>query len=156
MSSWDDVGTTAWLSDNLRLLLIVFIDLVVVVGFPGHDGLLGEIKRGWRGLDRPLQTGGAPRVVGRGFAVSHRPQEIHHRQKITDRENGRASSRKHVEHLILRRILPVTARHTEIAEDKLREECQIESDKYDQRCQAGPSFGIEPAGNLGPPEMHAT
>src|SRR5215469_49647 len=156
MSSWDAVGTTAWLSDNLRLLLIIFVDLVVVVGFPGYDGLLGKIERGRRRLHSPLQTSGAPRVIGRGFAVTHRPQEIDHRQEIAHGKNRRARGREHIEHLILGRILPVAARHAQIAEDELREEGKIESEKYDQRSQTGQSFGIEPARNFGPPEMHAT
>src|SRR3954469_1751752 len=88
MSSWDDAGTTAWLSDNLRLLLVPFVDLVVVVGFPSHDGLLREIESGRRRLDRPLEASGFPRIVRRGLAVAHRPQKINHRQQVADSQNG--------------------------------------------------------------------
>ena len=37
--------------------------------------------RRWR---LPLQAGGVPRIVGRGLAVAHRPQEVDHGQQVTD------------------------------------------------------------------------
>ena len=34
----------AWLSDNFDLLLVAGVDLVVVVGFPSHDGFFSKLK----------------------------------------------------------------------------------------------------------------
>src|SRR3974390_3781076 len=70
--SWgDEVETTVWLSDNLRLLRITPVDLLVVVGFPGHDRLLWEVERGRRRLHRPFQTGGPPPGYGRARCRKH-------------------------------------------------------------------------------------
>ncbi len=52
-------------------------------------------------------------------------------------------------------ILPVAARHSQVAQNELREERQVESDEHDQRGQTAQPFGIHAAGNLRPPEMHA-
>src|SRR6202034_3274835 len=143
-----------WLSDNMGLLLLTGVDLVVVIGFPGDDGFFLEVKSwGWRGR-LPLEAGGVPRIVGSGLAVTHRPEEINHGQKISHAEDGRPGGREHVEHLEFLRILIVAARHAEVAEDELREEGQVESQKHNQSGEPCPAFGIEASRNLGPPEMH--
>ena len=43
----------------------------------------------------------------------------------------------------------------EVAEDELREECEVESDEDDQRCEACPAFRIQASGNFRPPEVEA-
>ena len=52
-------------------------------------------------------------------------------------------------------VIVITPRHAHVAEQELREECEIEADENDQRGQARPAFGIEPSGNFRPPEMHS-
>src|SRR5215472_15579324 len=115
------------------------VDLVVVVGFPGHDGFLFEIECCRRGLRSPLESGGIPGIVRCGLAVTHRPEEVDHRQEITDAEDGCTGGREYVEHLKLGRILVHAPRHAQVAENELREEGQIESEEYDERGQAGPT-----------------
>jgi hypothetical protein len=51
--------------------------------------------------------------------------------------------------------LVVAARHAEVAEDELREERQVKSNKNDESGEPGPAFRIQLAGNFRPPEMHA-
>src|ERR1700736_3870212 len=110
-------------------------DVLVVVSFPiDHRGTL-KIESRWRRRRLPLQPGRAPGIGGGKFTVAHRPQEIDHGQQVTHGKDGRAGRRKHVQHLELRRILPVTARHAEIAQDELREERQVEADEDNQRRQ---------------------
>src|ERR1700704_2382198 len=63
----------AWLSLNGASKIVLRLNLVVVVGFPGYDRGLVEIK-GWRwrrGL--PLQPGRAPRIRIGDRAVAQRP-----------------------------------------------------------------------------------
>src|SRR5258708_29830865 len=50
----------------------------------------------------------------------------------------------------------IAARHSEVAENELREERQVEADKGDERGQFGPAFGIHASGDLRPPEMHSS
>src|ERR1700737_3548480 len=121
--------TAMGLSANTHLLRSG--NVLVVVGFPiDHRGAL-EIESGRRRRGLPLQTGRPPGICGGNFTVAHRPQEIDHGQQIADGKDRRAGRREHVQHLELRRILPVAARHAEIAQDELREEGQVESDEYD-------------------------
>src|SRR5690349_10098108 len=76
------------------------------------------VARRWR-RRLPLEPGRTPRVRGRGLAVPERPEEIGHRQDVAEPEDRRARRREDVQHLELRRILPVPARHPEVAEDEL-------------------------------------
>src|SRR5215468_11205931 len=77
--SWASPSTVAGGLVCNRHPLAVLIDFVVVVGFPGHDWLPFKVVGCRRRRNRPLQSGGVPRIVGGGFTVAHRPQEIHHR-----------------------------------------------------------------------------
>ena len=45
-----------------------------------------------------------------------------------------------LQHLKLRRIGRVAARHSQVAQNELREEGQIESDKDDQRRESSPTL----------------
>src|SRR5215469_7136022 len=132
----------AWLSDNVSLLRLMCVEFVVVIRFPSHDRFLIEIEGSRRRLRLPLEPGGVPRIVGRGLAVPHRPEEVDHRQKIADTEHGRSGRREHVENLELGRICVHASRHAEIAENELREERQVESEEDDQSGQPRPTFGI--------------
>ena len=50
----------------------------------------------------------------------------------------------------------VATRHTEVAQNELRKEGQMEANEYHQSREAGPSFRIEPPGDFRPPEMNAS
>src|SRR5580700_8470196 len=52
-------------------------------------------------------------------------------------------------------VIVITPRHAHVAEHELREKGEVEADENDQRGQTCPAFGIQLAGNLGPPEMHS-
>src|SRR5271155_3711581 len=86
-------STTAGLAGKRNLLFSSFWNclwnflgnlahIVVVIGFPGYDGLLVEIEGWWRRGGLPLQAGGVPWVRGSGLAVAHGPHEVDHGQKI--------------------------------------------------------------------------
>src|SRR5207247_502453 len=71
------------------------------------------------------------------------------------REN-RSSCRRHdIQHLELRRICVISPRHSEIAENKLWEEREVESDENHQRRESRPAFRIELSADLRPPEVNA-
>src|SRR5215471_534505 len=91
----------AWLSDNLRNLLVALVDLVVVVGFPGHDRFFREIESCGRRLCLPLESGSVPRIVGSGLAITHGPEEVDHGKQIADAENGCARGGEDIENLEL-------------------------------------------------------
>src|SRR5439155_1891511 len=76
-------------------------------------------------------------------------------QQVADRQDRGARGREHVVDLKLRRIDVVSPRHTEVAQDVLREEGQIEAEEDRQGGQLGPAFGIEPSGDLRPPEVQS-
>ena len=46
--------------------------------------------------------------------------------------------------------------HSHVTKNKLREEGQVETKEDKNRRDLSPVFGIQPAGNLGPPVMQAT
>src|SRR5580658_7037588 len=121
-------------------------NLFVVVGFPRHFWLFLEIESGRRRSGLPLQTSRAPRVIRGNFPVTHGPQEINHGQNVSDRQNGRTRGRKHIQHLEFRGILPVAARHSHIAENKLREESQVKASKHQQSGKPAPRFRIHSSG----------
>src|SRR5581483_1207258 len=140
---------------SLKRYLLRHRDLVVVVSFPSNFWGFVKIKSGGRRLRRPLQTRSSPRIVTCRFAVSQRPQQINHGQNITYGKYRRASCREDIQHLELRWILPIAARHAQITKNKLREECEIKSYENDQRRKTAPSLWIHASSNLGPPEMQA-
>src|ERR1700674_5756518 len=117
-------------------------NILVVVSFPiDHRGTV-KIKSWWRRKSHPLQAGSAPGIVRRNFSIAHGPQEIHHRQKISDRENSGSGGRENVQPLEFRRILPVAARHPQVAQDELGEKCQVESQEHNDGSQPAQRFRI--------------
>src|SRR5579863_2557274 len=74
---WESVGAALGIAVvELSLnghLRVRRVQLLVVVGFPGHDRLLLKIVSGGRRRRFPFEAGGVPRIVGRGLAVAHRP-----------------------------------------------------------------------------------
>src|ERR1035437_3660066 len=110
-------------------------------------------RRRRRGL--PFESGGAPGVGRSHLAVAQGPDEVDHGNHVADGQDASARGGEDVEHLKLRRVGVVAARHPEIAQDELREEGQVEAQEDDQRGELGPSLGIHASGHLGPPEVHA-
>src|SRR5207248_2927841 len=125
----------------------------VVVGFPGDDWALLKIKGRRRRGRLPFQARSSPRIIARNFAVTQRPEQVNHRQDVSHGENGGAGDRQDVQNLKFGWISMVAAWHAGPAENELREEGEIESDKDDQGGQAAPTFGIHAAGNFRPPEV---
>src|ERR1039458_6092178 len=148
-------GKSRWLELSLNVELLRSGNVLVIVSLPRDFRGVIKIESRRRRSRHPFQAGSAPGVGVGNFSVAHRPQEIHHREKVSDRENGGTGSGEHVQHLEFRRILPVPARHSQVAKDELREKCQVEADKHDHRSQPAPSLGIHSAGNFRPPEVHA-
>src|SRR5580692_11750924 len=129
-------------------------DLFVVVSFPRHFWRFLKVESGRRRSSLPFQTGRAPRVIRSNLPVTHRPQEIDHGQNVSDRQNGRACSRENVQDLEFWRVLPVTARHSHVSENKLRKKGEVKTGKHEQRRKPAPPFRIHAARNFRPPEMH--
>src|SRR5579863_6330506 len=50
----------------------------------------------------------------------------------------------------------IAARHAEIAENELREKGQVKANEQGDRSGLGQPLGIQPAGDLGPPEVQST
>src|ERR1035441_1240798 len=75
---------------------------------------------------------------------------------MADGQHAGTGGRQHVQHLKLGRILPVAARHADVAENELGEEGQVEADEHEQRRKFCPAFRIHAAADLRPPEMHAS
>ena len=61
-----------------------------------------------------------------------------------------------MQHLKFFRICRIAARHPEIAKNKLREKCQIETDKNDDGRKPRKPFGIHFSTDFRPPVMHAS
>src|SRR3954470_7335803 len=118
---------------------------LVFVRSPRDDWRLGKIPCRWRRRGRPLQASSAPRIVARDAAIAERPYQVRHRNQVADAEDRGACRRKHVQRLELRRVCVVPARHTQVAEDELREERQIEPEKYDSGANLGEEFVVEPS-----------
>src|SRR6202161_2350 len=146
----------ARLSCNGSLQFLWFRNLVVVISFPGDRGGLVKIKGRRRRGGFPFETSGSPGIVTGERSVAQRPEQVDHGQQITYREDAGAGRREHVQHLKLRRVLPVAARHPKVAENKLRKEGQVETDEHKQRRQLSPSFGIHASGHLRPPEVQTS
>ena len=88
----------------------------------------------------------AERVVAGARAASQRPGEVDQRQQVADRQHAGAGRREQVEHLELRRIRVIAARHALDAQQELREEGQVEADEHEHRGDARPA----PRGTCGP------
>src|SRR6516162_10316146 len=123
-----------WISlvANRKLL---FRQVLVVVGFPGHNRCLVKVVRGRRRRRHPLQSHCIPGIWSRFWTVAQRPQEVDHGQHIAHGQDRRSRGGKHVQHLELRRIGVVTAWHTHVAQNELREEGQVETYEHQERRQ---------------------
>src|SRR6267378_5480531 len=125
--------------------------VIVVVRLPSDFGRDIEIFWERRRGRLPFEAGAGPGIGAGHFTVAHGPSEINHRQQVAQREDGSSGSGHYIEHLKFRRIAGVAAGHAQIAENELREECEIEAQKQSNRSDAGQKFRIQLAGNLGPP-----
>src|ERR1700732_2479665 len=101
----------------------------VLVGLLVDHHRVVEVEGRRRRGGRPLQPLRAPRVGPCLLAVEQRVEEVAERQQVADTQDRGAGGREHVPHLELGRVLPVAARHAEVAEDELREEGQVEADE---------------------------
>src|SRR5215472_8427305 len=134
--------------------LLINLGLVfIVVSFPSNHRCLVKVMRRLRRWCHPLQTYGMPRIWSGVLAISQRPHEVNHWQHIPDRQHGRASGGQHVEYLELRWIRVVAAWHSQVADNELREKCQVKTNKHKQRRELRPSLRIQLAGHLRPPEV---
>src|SRR5438552_2733498 len=106
---------------------------LVFVRFPSHFRSFVEVEGWWWRRGPPLEACCLPGIVFCDFAIAQRPQQVRHWQEISNRKDGRTRSRKHVQHLKFRRILPVAPRHSQISENELRKECQVETEEHDKR-----------------------
>src|SRR6185437_13908894 len=145
-----------WLSNGLYLVMSLVCQPVVVVGFVVHDWNLGEVFGQRRRLYLPLQARRLPGIVAGNFPVLQRPRQIEHWQQVADAEDGSTCGREHIQHLEICRIRCIAARHSKIAKNKLRKECDDEPNEGDDGGCFGNAFRIHAAGNLGPPEMHSS
>src|SRR5436190_22361613 len=50
----------------------------------------------------------------------------------------------------------IAARHSQVANDKLGKECEIETDKHDQCGELSEFFRVQSSGNLWPPIMQSS
>src|SRR6266850_8593483 len=90
------------------------------------------------------------------FAIAHRPDEVDCRDQHAKSEDRCACRREHIEHLKLRRVSVITARHAHKTGDKLGHEGQIKPNEDHESSEASPSFRIHPPRNLWPPVMQTT
>ena len=56
----------------------------------------------------------------------------------------------------LRRVFVIAARHASDAEEKLREEREVETEKQEDGGELRPPLWIQPPGDFRPPEMNAS
>src|ERR1700690_446832 len=107
--------------------------MLEIVGLPGdyRSGL--EILGRWRRCGLPLEASRGPRIRAGPRSIAHRPNEIANRQQITQAQNRGSRGGKNVEHLKLRRIRGVAPRHSQVAQNELRKERQVETDEQKNR-----------------------
>src|SRR5579884_4030906 len=106
------IRSCAWLpADNgfLPWDLDILRQIAVVVRFGCDDWRLVEVVRGRRRWDGPLQAGSIPRVIASARAILQRPGEVEQWQQVADTEDGSSGGGQHIQHLELRRILPIAA-----------------------------------------------
>src|SRR5271168_3816512 len=127
-------GLGRLLSDDLFSRLLVF-EPRVVISFMVHNGNLRKVLLQRRRLQLPFKAGGLPGIIARNRSILQGPRQIQERHHVADPENCRSGGRENIQDLELRRIGVVTARHSQIAKDELREERKIEADERDDRRQ---------------------
>src|SRR5579875_723781 len=120
-----EMGVVVAVSDTGYLLLLMALEPFVVVSFMIHDRNFREVLRERRRLRLPLEAGGLPGIVPGDFPVLKRPGQVENGQQIPHAQHRGPGRRKDVQHLKLRRVGGVTARHAESAQNELREEGQI-------------------------------
>src|SRR5262245_42959922 len=110
--------------DNLQLLLFFLSAVIVCVTCDDrrHCKVLGGRRR-WR---LPLQPRRIPWIVAGRLAVSDRPDQIHHRQHISNSEDRSTSCGHHIQHLKLGWIRVIAPRHSKVSKNELGKEGQVE------------------------------
>src|SRR5277367_5859957 len=115
----------AWLSNGRHLVLGFVREPIVIVGLVVDDRRLDEVLGERRGLGLPLESSSLPRIRPGDRSILQRPGHVQHRHKVADPEHGRPGGGEDIQHLELRRIGMIAARHAQIADDELREESQV-------------------------------
>src|SRR5580704_6824898 len=129
----------------------VLIVVWLPIDFRCHIKIFSQRRRG----GGPLKTRRRPWIRAGHFAVAHRPCEINHWQEIAQRQNRSSRSGHHVEHLELRRIVVIAARHAEIAKNELWKESQVKAKEQEDRGYARQKLWIKFSSDLRPPEMQS-
>src|SRR6266853_1998768 len=129
--------------------------IIVVVRLPSDFGRDIEIFSNRRRGRLPFEAGAGPGIGAGYFAIAHGPREINHRQQVAEREDGCSRGGHYIEHLKFRRIAGVTPGHAQIAENKLREKCEIEAEEESDGSDAGQKFRVQLASDFGPPVVQS-
>src|SRR5580704_15077466 len=146
--------TTVALSNGRHLLCgLVFEPLVVISLMVHHRNLDKVFSQRWR-LNLPFQACRLPRIVAGYRPVLQGPGQIQQRKHIPYTKHRSSRSRQHIQHLELRRIRVIAPRHSQIPQNELRQECQVEPDKRSHRSELRERLRIHPARHLRPPEMN--
>src|SRR5271156_1439667 len=111
--------------------------MLKIVRLPIDDRSNVKVFRERRRIRFPFESGGRPRVGPSDAAVLDGPSQVNHRQKIAEGQNRSSRGGHDVKRLKLRWITVVTARHAEIAQNKLREKREIESHEEHHGGQTG-------------------
>src|SRR6266576_1206410 len=145
--------TTVALSNGRHLLCGLVFEPLVVIGLMVHDRDLDKVFRDrWR-LNLPLEARRLPRIIAGNRSILQRPRQIQQRKHIPYTKHRSARSRQHIQHLELRRIRMIAPRHSQIPQNKLRQECQVEADERSNGGKLRERLRIQPARHLRPPEM---
>src|ERR687887_2791804 len=114
----------------------VLSNWLVVIGGPRDAGLMLEVVLRRRRARLPFKAARAPRIRARARAKEERPPEVAKRQQVAQREHGGAGRGEEVEQRELRRGFVIAPRHSEPAEEGLREERQVEAEEDGERRDA--------------------
>ena len=99
----------------------------------------------------PLVTRGVPRVGASARLPEERGGEVDERDDETGGEDGGAERRHDVQHLELRGIVVIAARHPTVPEKELREERDDEPDEHQHRRKQSPALGVKAPRHFRPP-----
>src|SRR5690348_10030581 len=126
VSKWCS-SAAGWPECSCVLMLDKFLLTRVRVSRLGDDWHhLIISRRRWRaGL--PLKALCSPWIGCSHFAPFQRPNEIGHRQQVAERQDRSARRGHHVQNLELFGVGVIAPGHPQVAEQKLREERQVES-----------------------------
>src|ERR1700716_3554749 len=147
------VATVA-LSNGRHLVCGLVFEPLVVISLVVHDRDLDKVFGQRRRLNLPLEARRLPRIIPGNRAILQRPRQVQQRKHIPYAKHSRSRSRKHIQHLELRRICVIPPGHSQIPQNELRQERQVESEKSCHSGKLRQRLRIHPARHLRPPEMN--